>query len=333
MSWVRDILENQMTGKNFNTGICALMLFGLAGCSGLPSINMPSLSMNSAPLQVDIEATAVAAQIIHTKRPVLLHIAGYSDARNATSSGKIGNISAPVNDMLGTGLYMQDIPATISTAMAKQLSASGFQTTAHGGQALTGNSDFEISGIIREFTLHIAGRDEVSIVLETTLRDTRTGAILWSGAVAEKADRFAGVTGNTRNSVTRFLADALAKVTSKTRDALSESLMQAYPDLFLQAAPARRTTPGVTVLVAPVAAAQTVQLARTGDSGRLTIVTTPSRVKVYVGDVYYGLSPLKLDLEAGIHTLHFRQDALKAATEKVSVRKGETTELEMKLER
>lgn len=321
-----------MTGKTLNAMVCVLILSGLAGCSGLPSISMPSLGSPTAPLQVDIEVPP-AARIIHSKRPLVLHIAGYSDARAVASSGKIGNISAPVNDMLGTGLYIRDIPATVSAAMAKQLSASGFQTTANDGKTLAGKSDFEVSGIIRELTLNIAARDEVSIVLETTLRDSRTGAILWSGAVAEKADRFAGVTGNTRNSVTRFLADALAKVTSKTRDALSESLMQSYPDLFLQAAPARRTTPGVTVLVAPEAAAQASPLARTGGSGRLTIVTTPPRVKVYVGDVYYGLSPLKLDLEAGIHTLHFRQDAFKAATEKVSVRKGETTELEMKLER
>lgn len=318
-----------MTEKMRNAVVCVLMLCGsLAGCSGLPSISMPSLSSTSTHLQVDIEAAPVAAQIVHTKRPLVLHIAGYSDNRTAAASGKIGNISAPVNDMLGTVLTMQDIPGTVSAAMAKQLSASGYKISANGG-----NSDFEISGIIREFTLHIAGRDEVSIVLETTLRDTRTGAILWSGAVAEKADRFAGVTGNTRNSVTRYLGDALAKVTSKTRDAISESLMQAHPDLFLQATSAWRTTPGVTVLVAPEAAVQAAPLTRAGGSGRLTVITTPSRVKVYVGDVYYGLSPLKLDLEAGIHTLHFRQDTFKTATEKVSVRKNKTTELEMKLER
>lgn len=67
-------------------------------------------------------------------------------------------------------------------------------------------------------------------------------------------------------------------------------------------------------------------------TGRLTIATTPSRAKVYVADVDYGLSPLKPELEPGIYTLHFKLDGFKTATEKVSVRKGETTELEIRLQ-
>ena len=53
---------------------------------------------------------------------------------------------------------------------------------------------------------------------------------------------------------------------------------------------------------------------------------------MYVADVYYGLSPLRLDLEPGIYTFHFKLEAFKMATEKVSVRKGEITDLEIRLE-
>lgn len=293
---------------------------------------MPSLSLTSDPLQLDIVANPAPEAIVHAKRPVVLHVAKYIDARPA-AAGKIGDISSTVNDMLGTELFMQDVPGTVTAAIANQLSASGFQTVENGSTTPAGSKDFEISGSVKEFTLNIAGRDEVSIVVETTLRDTRTGGILWSGAVAEKTDRFAGVTGNTRNSITRYLSNALAIVSAKTRDAVSESIMQTHPDLFLQAAPARPSTPGVTVLAAPAEQeAPASQVAHPEGTGQLSVTTTPPRVKVYVGDVYYGLSPLNLDLEPGIYTLHFKQATFKAVSEKVSVRKGETTELEMTLE-
>ncbi|MDO8705532.1 MAG: PEGA domain-containing protein, partial [Sulfuricaulis sp.] len=212
---------------------------------------------------------------------------------------------------------------------------SGFQTVTEGGKAAAGSADFEIFGVIREFSMNIGGRDEVSIVVETTLRDTRGGGILWSGAVAEKADRYAGVTGNTRSSIARYLSGALAKVTAKTRDAIGASIRQTYPERFDQAAAAaaRDATPGVTVLVAPPGRMSASQAARPGMTGQLATTTIPARAKVYVGDVYYGLSPLKLALEPGIYTIHFKLVAFKTATEKVSVRQGETTELEIRLKR
>lgn len=325
-------------GSPFMWGICGLVLLGMAGCSSLPSMrmpspSMPSLSMTSAPLQLDIAANPAPGQIVHARRPIVLHVARYTAAGPAATSGKIGEISATVSDMLGTELHVPDVSGTVTAAMAKQLSASGFQTVVSGGKAAAGSTEFEVSGVIKEFRMNIAGRDEVSIVVETTLRDGRNSAILWSGVVTEKVDRFAGVAGNTRNSITRYLSNALAKVSAKTRDAISESIMQTYPELFQQAAPARQSAPGVTVLVAPPQQAPASQaVVGPGMTGRVAIATTPSRAKVYMADVYYGLSPLKLELEPGIYTLHFKLDGFKTATEKVSVRKGETTELEIRLQ-
>jgi hypothetical protein len=193
---------------------------------------------------------------------------------------------------------------------------------------------------VKEFSMTIAGRDEVVIVVETTLRDARNGSVLWSGVVTEKADRFAGVIGNSRNSITRYLNAALAKVSGKTCDALSEGIMQARPDLFFQSAPARQSTPGVAVLVAPPETAQVLQSAQThntgmatGLTGHLTLTSIPPRAKVYVADVYYGLTPLNLELEPGIYTLRFKLDGFQPTTEKVSVRKGEITELETRFEK
>jgi len=322
---------NQLLGKVaslFQYGICGVVLLGAAGCT-----SMPSFGTTPAALQLDIAPKLAPGQIVHPKSPIVLRWSEYTDARPAAPSRKIGDIQATVMDMHGTELAMENLAGTVTAAMVNQLSASGFQTVTEDGKAAAGSADFEVSGVIREFSMNIGGRDEVSIVVETTLRDTRSGGVLWSGVVAEKADRFAGVTGNTRSSITRYLSGALAKVSAKTRDAISASIMQAYPERFDQVATARDATPGVTVLVAPPGRMSASQADRPTMTSQLAITTIPARAKVYVADVYYGLSPLKLELEPGIYTINVKLDAFKTATEKVSVRKGETTELEIRFEK
>jgi len=307
----------------------------------MPSLHIPSLSLTATPLKLDLTANPTAKQIVHGKRPVVLSIAKYVDARATPDSEKIGDITSAVNDMLGTELRLQDIAGTVTGAVENQLRASGFQVHADAGAGKpAANADFVISGAVKEFSMTIAGRDEVAINVETTLRDARSGSVLWSGVVTEKSDRFAGVTGNSRNSITRYLNAALVKVSGKTRDALSEGIMQARPDLFFQAAPARQSTPGVTVLVAPPETAQVLQSTQTrnadtvtGLTGHLSLTSIPPRAKVYVADVYYGLTPLNLELEPGIYTLRFKLDGFQPAAEKVSVRKGEITELETRFEK
>jgi hypothetical protein len=306
---------------------------GLAGCTSLPSLSLPSFGSAPVALQLDIAAKIEPGHVIHSQRPVVLRVAKYADARPGAPSAKIGDIQSTVFDMHGAELVMEDLPGTVTAAMTNQLGAIGFQTVAAGGTTAAASGDFELSGVIREFSMNIAGRDEVSIVVATTLRDTRGGGVLWSGVVTERADRFAGVAGNTRSSITRYLSAALAKVSVKTRDAVSGSIVNTHPDLFSQAAPARGATPGVTVLVAPPERVTASQDARPGVTGQLEISTIPPRAKVYMAEVYYGLSPLRLNLEPGIYTLHFKLEDFRTATEKVSVRKDETTELEIKFEK
>lgn len=315
-------------GSLFRYGIYGVVLLAVSGCT-----TMRSFGPGPVALQLDIAPTLVPGQIVHPKRPIVLRFSEYADARPAASSGKIGDIKATVLDVHGTELVVENLSSTVTAAMANQFSASGFQTITEGANAATESAEFEISGVIREFSMNIAGRDEVSIAVETTLRDNRSGAILWSGVVAEKTDRYAGVTGNTRSSITRYLSGALAKVSAKTREAISETIMQTYPDGFGQAAPARDSTPGVTVLVAPPERMSASQAARPGMTGQLAITTIPARAKVYVADVYYGLSPLTIELQPGIYTINSKLDEFKTATEKVSVREGETTELEIRFEK
>ena len=321
-------MTKRFLGKAAGTLRCAVVLLAVTGCT-----SMPSLISTSDALQLDIAAKPTPSQIIHPLSPIVLRVTKYADARPAAPSGKIGDIQATVFDMLGAELVVQDFAGTVTAALQNQLTAGGFQLAAADGNLAAGGMDFELSGVIREFSMQIGGRDEVAIVVETTIRDTRSGGILWSGSVAEKADRYAGAAGNTRNSITRYLSDALAKVSAKTRDAISASILQAYPDRFRQAETARDVLPGVTVLVAPPEGVPAAQAARRGMTGLIAVSTVPARAKVYVGDVYYGLSPLKLEMQPGIYTLHFKLETFKTATEKVSARKGETTELEIRLEK
>ena len=68
-------------------------------------------------------------------------------------------------------------------------------------------------------------------------------------------------------------------------------------------------------------------------AGLLLISTKPSRAKVYLDGVYYGMSPLRMEMEPGIYTASVKLEGYRMVTEKVSVRKGDNTELELNLER
>ena len=53
----------------------------------------------------------------------------------------------------------------------------------------------------------------------------------------------------------------------------------------------------------------------------------------YVDDVYYGTSPLRLEFDPGVKLFHFELPGYKTVAEKVSIRSGETTELEVHFEK
>jgi hypothetical protein len=65
----------------------------------------------------------------------------------------------------------------------------------------------------------------------------------------------------------------------------------------------------------------------------VAISTVPARVRVYVDDVYHGLTPLTLELPAGVAQLHLKLEGWRSVSEKVAVRRGATVELELKLQR
>ena len=281
-----------------------------------------------------------------------LRVHKYVDQRKVGNPRLLGKIVVPVGGISGSELMMDQDVATIATlAIKKRFDGEGFQVM-EGSSA--GNALFEVSGVVKELTLDVKERDEINIALETTLKEVATGKVVWSGLVIEKTDRFAGVSGNSKDDVVAYLNKEMRIVVTKTVDAISASLMASRPELF-NLTPGTKPIPGVTVFVAPAAAqpqaAPAVVMPSYGvpqgsvvpapayaphasaTAGLLLVNTEPQRAKVYLDGVYYGMSPLRLEMEPGVHAIGVKLEGYKMVTEKVSVRKGDNTEMELKLER
>ncbi|MDE2118187.1 MAG: PEGA domain-containing protein [Betaproteobacteria bacterium] len=280
-----------------------------------------------------------------------IRINRYTDARKMGNPRKIGTGAENVSGMSGKDIVLdEDVATMVTSAMKTRLDDTGFQVS----EAQNGNALFELSGVVKELTLNVKNRDEISISIETSLKDLNTGKVVWSGIVAEKDDRFAGVSGNNKDDVARYLHKELGIVTEKTAEAISASLMVVRPELF-NLTPGTKAVPGVTVLVAPtvanppapalpaqqvapiptvntVAPAQVYTPQATTTTGLLLVNTIPARAKVYLDGVYYGLSPLRLEMEPGVHTISVKMEGYRMVSEKVSVRKGDSTEMDLSLE-
>jgi hypothetical protein len=275
----------------------------------------------------------------------------YLDQRKITNPKLLGEVTTRVSGMSGNQLLIDQEVSDITTlAMKKRFDSEGFQVM-EGSSA--NNALFEVSGVIKDLTLDIKERDQISIGIESTVRDIATGKVVWSGLVTEKNQRFAGISGNNKEDVVGYLNQEMRVVTSKTVEAIGASLMAARPELF-NLTPGTKPIQGVTVYVAPTAAAPAVTNTAialpagvtaasvptptytphaSATEGLLLVNTNPQRAKVYLDGVYFGMSPLRLEMAPGVHAISVKLEGYKMATEKVSVRKGDNTELELNLER
>ena len=263
-----------------------------------------------------------------------LRIGKYADQRKQEDPRLLGINDVPVRGVSGNRLILdQEAADLVTTAIRKQFESAGYQVLE--GSAAD-NAMFEVSGTIRDLTLNVRNRDEISIAIETTIKDPRSGTVLWSGSVTEKNDRFAGVSGDSKSDVAAYLKKELRIVTGKTVDAVSASLMAAQPGLFNLTA-GTRAIPGVSVHVAPAAAnpasaVPAITMPNGAGAGLLLVSTTPSRARVYLDGVYYGMSPLRLEMNPGIYAVEVKLEGYKTVSEKVSVRNGDKTEMELNLE-
>jgi hypothetical protein len=262
------------------------------------------------PLQVNYNV-APPAEPGELEEPITILVTPFIDARGATADPLvIGDISVTVSDMTARRLVLEKNPAEIvTTAFQKELSLAGY-TVVDGDN---GEADYVLSGELREFRLNLGARDEIAVEVFSRVSTKKDGRVVWEGVKKESGDRFAGVMGNSRRTVSNYISATLSKVIRK--GIADWSPRMASPG----AGPYYTRTPGPNKTPIPPG------------QGRLVISTDPPRAKVYLDGVYYGLTPTSIDIEPGVYDLTLTQPGLKDYTERVAVRAGRATVLESTL--
>lgn len=316
-----------------------LALYFISGAVGIVLAGCASLFGNEIHISETGKAGPDASKV---KYLASVRIAGYVDGRNVGNSRKIGIHEEPVFGLSGKDIFLdRDVTDVVADFLSKRLDDKGIQVLGKDDA----NALFELSGVVKELRYDVKARDYVQIRLDTTLKEVVTGKVIWAGEVEEKADRFAGVSGNTKGDIADYLKQEIDVVTGKTAEAVNSVLMATRPELF-NLTPGTKVIPGVKVLVTPGVVLSPVpevpapampvandKLQDSSANGMLIVNTTPDRAKVYVDGIYFGMSPLRAEADPGVHKLEVRIKGYKTASEKVSVRKGESTELEITLER
>jgi len=333
-----------------------LLVAALSACGELSSIPNP-LSMSSAAIHVEPRVTPADSMLQRAGQPIVLMVGDIADARPGTPGRRLGDIRTTVIDMSATSLTLdEDVAALMTKALRRQLAADGFRVT----QDAAAPRDFSVDARARQVRLDIVDRDELDLEVDLTLRDGHGGDVLWAGSVSEKSSRFAGIAGDSRSTIVAYLTKGLADWSTKASASVRDNLRRSFPQSLSvaerrpeqsagpisgvttsQAATSHETVatpmPAAGVQTAAPAAAISTAAGRneapTAGKGRFVLTTTPGKAKVYIGDVYYGVSPLQLDLDPGIVDLRCTLDGYRGVSEKVSIRRGEATELELKFEK
>lgn len=352
-----------------------ILLSLVAGCSGVNrsvdgvknSVNGwfggSSKSLNASAAGKAAEEDSEDTQL---KYAATVRISGYADQRRGGKPRLLGMNTQNIYGLDKGQLWSDhDVADLVASAFKQRFDKAGFQVL-EGVNA--GNAMFEVSGVIRELTLNVGDRDEIRIAIETTVKESATGKVIWSGSVTEKNDHYAGVSGNSKRDVVAFLNEELQVVSKKTVNAISAALLAMQPAVMSQM-PGSKPVSGVTVnvapniapaavpVIAPVASTAPVPVAvpasapssaapasaavqtpeyvphASATAGLLVVNTTPSRAKVYLDGVYFGMTPLRSEMKPSVHNVTVKLDGYKAVTEKISIRKGENTELELNLAR
>ena len=322
--------------------LCQRVLLGaclaaLAACSTVGDENNGLLSRDN----VLHTGGGKLTEKYEVKNAAVLRIRPYTDERAEKNPRLLGELKTRVFGLEGNELVVDHDVASIATAsLRKQFQKAGFPVLEDGS---TQASVFELSGVVKTLTLNSRDRDDITIAIETSVTDVATGKVIWSALVSEKNNRFAGVSGDTKADLVDYLNREMRIASDKTVDAVNTLLMATYPALF-NLIPGTKTISGVTVLSAPsaavVPAAEAALVAAppaytphaSATMGLLVLSSKPSRAKVYLDGVYYGMTPLRAESEPGVHSVEVKLEGYKTASEKVSVRRSDDTELELTLD-
>ncbi|MBI5970832.1 MAG: PEGA domain-containing protein [Deltaproteobacteria bacterium] len=261
-----------------------------------------------------------------TNSPVAFFVEPFTDERAASdriSTGNprvIGRITAVVADYMGAELEISDPPQeVVDRAFTQALKNSGYKVL---NTEEKGNADFVVKGAVRGFRLDIGSRDDIDIRIYLKIIETETGRVIWEGIAVERNSRFAGVTGNTKDTIAAYAAESIEKAIhgalSET-SALIENTRAAYAVSLIVPTLKRGNDK------APTAPPQ--------GTGRLVVTAEAPNAKVYINGVYFGMTPFKTDMEPGVYELNVRRKGFKEVKERVSVRLGEMTEVAVTLDK
>ncbi len=293
-----------MPSKNLTLATVTLLLAVVViGCSG--------------PLELTYRPSTVAEQLQTGTPTASILVEDIVDKRGNEPLTKIGKISTTVADINRTELILAKAPAaTVREAFIDELRASGY-TVLSGPKSDLSQVEYVLSGELRTFSLDIASRDEVDIELYVELKEIKTGTVSWSGLLHETGDRYAGAMGNTRKSINRYLSNTIASV---VRSAITAAAPALHGNLAtsLPGSP----EPSTIAVTAPDSGPKKGPVK--GDS-TLSVESVPPGAKVYIDEVYWGITPLTINFYPGIYELRLTKRNYRSETDKIGLKRGRTT--------
>ncbi len=309
MDKTKQLLTSSLTCIPF----LSVFLFIIVGCTG-------PLKVTYIPTTAPVKQSATSPTI---------YVEPYKDTResNDKAARRIGEVNTTVSDLTGPTLVLdRDVGGLVTEAFSAELKASGFKIISNESEKLT--ADYVLGGEVREFRLDLDARDEIAIILYSRLLKTKTGATIWSGEQKETGERFSGVMGNSRKTLNDYIVKTLSRAVVKHVTGLSRRIgMNTTGGVHASTGTRQISTKSIPAAPAPSEANRAITF-----TGKIKITTVPMRAKVYITDVYYGLSPISIDLKPGVYQFNFKLRGRKDATETVAIRKDYTMELEVVME-
>lgn len=244
-----------------------------------------------------------------------IYISPLQDNRkDVTDTHKIGELHATVLDISGTKLLLTKEPAVVvREALVWEFTRKGFKVR---GDASKENSDYILKAGLEKFHLDIASKDTIDIALKIEVINLSTNTTAWSG-VAEVSDSiYAGVSGNSRRTISRYITASLEKVIQNTLNQTEEAIKKDF-SAHTQTQP----------FSGQITKADKRGPEENASTGVLGISTLPTRAKIYLNHIYYGLSPQRLHLKPGIYNLIIKKDGFLDYSEKVAVDRERETEV------
>ncbi len=257
---------------------------------------------------------------LKTVKPSSVNIKEFKDVRKTNNFNDIGKINEVVADITSSNLIL-DKPASIIilNALKNEFLQSGFTLKQSGG------ADYTLKGEIKKFSLDIEERDHVVIEIDYEFTSNIDKKTIYSGSALVQDSRFAGVTGNTRKSIKKYLNKALSNLSAQIISSTGLTLKT------------KIEVPRKTKEIAPEPTPHQIGKTKTPppshSGGTLIVSGTPLKVKIYIEDVYYGLTPLSINIKSGVYNVSFKKKGFKTEKEKVSIREGAETILEIDLQR